>query len=125
MKISSQEIQGNEEMINSPEMPLDDNDHNYSKEKLKLLVPRKPEGSQPSKEKKEKTRGLGSSLDEILTGSERVKERNVVSPEEDSEDTQLIKTWMSTGTSEDTWLSAPQVGGLDGSISHGERWCTL
>ena len=63
-----------EEIIRSPEMPLDDNDHNYSKEKLKLLVPRKPERSKPSHQKKEKAKRLSSQLEEILRGTERVKE---------------------------------------------------
>ena len=107
-KRSSQEIPVTEEIIRSPEMPLDDNDHNYSKEKLKLLVPRKPERSKPSHQKKEKAKRLGSPLEEILRGTERVKERNVVTPEEsegegegEGEDTQLLQTWMWTGTTED------------------------
>ena len=52
-------------MISSPEKPPE-NDHNYSKEKLKLLLPRKPEGSKPSNQKKEKTKRQGSPLQEIL-----------------------------------------------------------
>ena len=69
-----------------------------------LLPHKKAEGSKPVKQEKEKI--LPTNLqDEILikvTRTEPVEERNVV-----KEDSQLIKTWMSTGTTEDTWNSQP------------------